>query len=59
MATRTPQRQESGRGFVDKEWVCEHGRQVGLYPKSHSFFFKMSCLTMTSYILEVIAVVSA
>ncbi|TNM98327.1 protein odr-4 homolog isoform X1 [Takifugu flavidus] len=28
MATQTPQRQESGRGFVDKEWVCEHGRQV-------------------------------
>lgn len=41
MATRTPQRQESG--FVDKEWVCEHGRQVGLYPKSHSYL-SLKCL---------------
>lgn len=33
MATRTPERQESGGEFVDKEWMYEHARQVGLYPK--------------------------
>ncbi|CAF91298.1 unnamed protein product [Tetraodon nigroviridis] len=28
MATRTPQSQESGKDLVDKEWMCEHARQV-------------------------------
>lgn len=40
MATRTPQRQESGRDFVDKEWVCEHARQVGLDPKTLSLMIE-------------------
>lgn len=58
MATRTPQRQESGRDFVDKEWVCEHARQVGLYPQTLSLIIEMSCLTQTSYILALIAPVT-
>lgn len=44
MATRTPQRQESGRDFVDKEWVCEHARQVGLYPKTLFLTIEIVCL---------------
>lgn len=53
MATRTPpppQRQETGTDFVDKEWVCEHARQVGVCPKTFSLLLEMSCLTQTSYI---------
>lgn len=60
MATRTPQRQESGRDFVDKEWVCEHARQVGLYPKTLSLTIEIvSCLTQTSYIAKLIITVRA
>lgn len=59
MATRTPQRQELGRDFVDKEWVCEHARQVGVYPKTLPLIIEMPCLTQKSYILDVIVTVPA